>query len=69
MSAIEVKEWLCHHSKSSTSTSINFQDFYPSWGARNLRKYPCTADSAELRRPAVPDDSPYQKAFDFARHY
>ena len=38
-----------------------------SWGARNLRKHPCTADSAELRRPAVPDDSPYQKAFDFGR--
>ena len=38
-----------------------------SCGARNLRKYPCTADSAELRRPAFPDDSPYQNAFDFGR--
>ena len=38
-----------------------------SWGARNVRKYPCTADFAELRRLAVPDDSPYQKAFEFGR--
>lgn len=38
-----------------------------SWGTQNLRKYPCTAESAELRRPAVPDYSSYQKSFDLGR--
>ena len=38
-----------------------------SWGAQNLRIYPCTADTAELRGPAVTEDSSYQRAFDFGR--
>ena len=38
-----------------------------SWSAQNLRIYPCTADTAELRGPVILEDSPYQRAFDFGR--
>ena len=41
--------------------------FTSSWGAQNLKIYPCTADTAELRDPAVPENSSYQRAFDFGR--
>ena len=38
-----------------------------SWGAQNLGIYSCAADTAELRGPAVPEDSFYQRAFEFGR--
>ena len=41
--------------------------FTSSLGAQKLRIYPCTADTVEPRGPPVPEDSSYQKAFDFGR--